>query len=86
MLNLAQWKCAEASTKSAQVTPDEHWWKKRQRLYRSRFLNDRNIFKCLHNNHFRDFFDIWERASQIGIGVARDVFDNRVLVTSYKLI
>ena len=32
------------------------------------------------------FFDIWERASQIGIGVARDVFDNRVLVTSYKLI
>ena len=32
------------------------------------------------------FFDIWERASQIGIGVARDVFDNRVLVTTYKLL
>ena len=31
------------------------------------------------------FFDIWERASQLGIGVAKDVFGNRVLVTSYKL-
>ena len=32
------------------------------------------------------FYDIWERASQIGIGVARDGSDNRVLVTTYKLL